>query len=799
MSEPTVRLRLPNVVAAVRETPWAILPSKLEEICAVVSAHAAGGALPARHDPYAARRDAMRQRTPGAVAVVPIYGSLVPRAGLMSDLSGATSAESIAQQVSAAAADPAISAIVLDVDSPGGSVFGIPETAQAIAEAAQAKRVVAVVNTMAASAAYWLASQATEIVASPSSMSGNIGVIMAHLDTSEADAKDGIRYQVASAGTYKHEGHYGAPLSDDAMAAMQSMVDDYYTQFVAAVATGRRVAPTAVRAGFGEGRVLTAQQALAAGVVDRIATLDAVLAECGATSPGVRTPMRAAAPDLALVASSPTSVTITADGVAERAIADAVRAAVARGLVLEQSPTSAAPVAVTEAHRSHDLPHTAPAARSLPVEHNTTAATGAAPADPMAAERTRVREIAALGRAHNIDATRVDAWIGAGTSVADVGLAILNDRQTAAAAAPVVAAATPRAHVSEPRETQRPFASFADYLTSVRAAAQAPHAIDARLLPLQGPGAFGTGQQASVGADGGFLIPTQYGSAIMERAYESGAILSRVTRIPLQGGRYVVPVLDETSRANGSRFGGIRGFWQGEADNAVLSKMKFGEMVLAPNKLTVYARVTEEQMQDAPATASYLEQGFAEEVVFMTEQAIWEGLGAGQPLGVTNSPALVTQAAEAGQAAATVVVNNITKMLSRLAPRSQARAAWFHNPDVFPAFPQLQIGNFPAFVPPGGISEAPNGTLLGKPTIAVEYASTLGTTGDLVLADLSQYLLGERSGPDLQRSMHVAFLAGEEVFRLTYRVDGQPAWKSPITPLKGTNTVSPFVALATRS
>ena len=168
------------------------------------------------------------------------------------------------------------------------------------------------------------------------------------------------------------------------------------------------------------------------------------------------------------------------------------------------------------------------------------------------------------------------------------------------------------------------------------------------------------------------------------------------------------------------------------------------------------------------------------------------------------SPALVTVAKEAGQPAATLQPENIIKMWSRCYNRSRLNSVWFINQDIEPQLFTLAIqvgtGGGTVYMPPGGLSSQPYGTLFGRPVIPIEQCATLGTTGDIVLADMSQYLLIDKGGVQSASSIHVRFVNDESVFRFVYRVDGQPIWHSPLTPYKGSsNTVSPFITLATRA
>ena len=213
-------------------------------------------------------------RSGGGVAVVPLKGTLMPSmGGLFALLFGGGGLQTFQTALSDAALDPDVQVIVMDVDSPGGMVDQIPETADQIRAVKAEKPIVAVANTQMASAAYWLASQADEVVVTPSGEVGSIGVYELHRDLSEAHAMDGVKPTLVSAGKYKVAGNPYEPLGDEARAQMQSDVDDYYRQFTAAVARGRGASADDVRNGYGEGRALHARQSVAAGLADRVGTL----------------------------------------------------------------------------------------------------------------------------------------------------------------------------------------------------------------------------------------------------------------------------------------------------------------------------------------------------------------------------------------------------------------------------------------------------------------------------------------------------------------------------------------------
>ena len=270
------RLQYGHILTAVRETPWALRPEKLATILDLLRFRSEGGRLTAEE--IQQRIGAARQQVPrpsaGSVQVIPIFGVISQRLSMMSEMSGGTSTERIAAAFSQAVNDPAVGSIVLQIDSPGGGVYGVAELSDQIRAARSSKPIVAVADAQAASAAYWIASAADEISVTPSGEVGSIGVWTAHEDWSQALAAEGIAVSLISAGKYKVEGNPYEPLGEDARAAIQSRVDDYYKLFTGAVAKGRGVSVSDVRAGFGEGRMVGAQEAVKLGMADRVETMD---------------------------------------------------------------------------------------------------------------------------------------------------------------------------------------------------------------------------------------------------------------------------------------------------------------------------------------------------------------------------------------------------------------------------------------------------------------------------------------------------------------------------------------------
>lgn len=272
------------IVRAVYETPWAILPAKLEQICELLQARTAGHVF--TREEIAARIGTKPTPAQGGerVAVLNVFGVVCQRMGMMEEISGGVSTEALGRAVDAAAADPNVKAIVLNVDSPGGSCFGVQEVAAKIYRARETKRIVAVVNCLAASAAYWIASACNEIVCSPSGLAGSVGVLMVHRSIVAWEDKEGLKTTITRTPDTKAEGAEGEALTESAAAYRQHMVDQYYAAFVADVAKYRGIKPEKVKSDYGKGRVLVAQDAEAARLVDRIATLETVLSELGVGS-----------------------------------------------------------------------------------------------------------------------------------------------------------------------------------------------------------------------------------------------------------------------------------------------------------------------------------------------------------------------------------------------------------------------------------------------------------------------------------------------------------------------------------
>lgn len=373
------------------------------------------------------------------------------------------------------------------------------------------------------------------------------------------------------------------------------------------------------------------------------------------------------------------------------------------------------------------------------------------------------------------------------------------------------AAASRNALVSELPETGRVFSSLGEQLQAIAAAyapaghpaASLPDMPRSRALELLGQmeAATPSGLSSGVPSDGGVLVQTDFATEIMTNAWNVAVLAPRafVVEIGANANGLIAPYVDESSRATGSRWGGVRVYRRAEAESVTASRPKFGRHETRLEDLMGLAYATEELLRDAAALGSIMNQAFTEEFAFRIDDEIVRGSGSGEILGWQNSQAAVTVAKEGSQLAATINNNNVTKMYARMMPQSIRRASWYANIDTFPQLANMTLGDQPIFLPPGGLRDVPFGMLLGRPLEYIEQAETLGTVGDISLVDMQKFLLIRKGGVEAATSMHVRFLFDEETFRFKTRINGQPMQKKAVTPYKGAGALSPFVQLATRA
>lgn len=311
---------------------------------------------------------------------------------------------------------------------------------------------------------------------------------------------------------------------------------------------------------------------------------------------------------------------------------------------------------------------------------------------------------------------------------------------------------------------------------------------------------------SEVPGDGGFLIPEELRSEILQVALETAVVRPRATIIPMSSLRVPIPMIDDTSHQS-SILGGVVGYWTEEAASLTESQASFGRVVLDAKKLTAYAEVPNELLMDAPAFEGFFSGTFPKAISWFEDVAFLVGTGVGEPQGFINSPVAVQQAIENGQTTQTIVWENIVKMYSRMLPTSLGRAVWICSIDTFPQLATMALsvgtGGGPVWIgnmagTGGGGADTPPVSILGRPVYFTEKTGPLGTTGDINLVDLSYYLIGDRMEMQVSASEHYKFANDKTAYRVVSRVDGKPWLQSPITPRNGGPTLSPVVQLASR-
>jgi HK97 family phage major capsid protein len=311
-----------------------------------------------------------------------------------------------------------------------------------------------------------------------------------------------------------------------------------------------------------------------------------------------------------------------------------------------------------------------------------------------------------------------------------------------------------------------------------------------------------------VGEDGGILVPPEWREGIMKVVEGEDSLLSMCDSSTTARNSVQHPK-DETTPWGTS---GIQVYWEGEGQAGTASGAKFKGDSLRLNKLFARIDVTDELLEDAPQLDNYLRVKAPEVMTSVINLAIVQGNGVGKPMGIMNSPALVSVAAETSQPADTIHHRNLVKMRGRMYAPHWPKAVWLMHQDVWAQMPLLSfrdVGAYPSTAsgtavpaymdPSSGISGAPFGTLFGRPIKVLQAMETIGDLGDIILTDMNAYrALTKAGGTRVDTSIHLKFDTDETVYRFIFRLAGAPWWSAPISPRDGTNTLSPFVTLASR-
>ena len=315
-----------------------------------------------------------------------------------------------------------------------------------------------------------------------------------------------------------------------------------------------------------------------------------------------------------------------------------------------------------------------------------------------------------------------------------------------------------------------------------------------------------TGMNEFISSEGGFALQPDFTDGLLDKMYNppgTGTVIADVTRQPVSGNGFRAMAVDETSRVS-SRRGGFLGYWIGEGLAPTVTKASFRRVGTDLEKIGILTALTNELMGDAPALGAWVMREAPTELRFQLEDKVFNGTGAGVPTGILNANALITVTKESGQASATIVTENITKMWARMPAYLMAGAKWYINQEILPQLVTLSIAvGVGGQVVPAAIYTMPSpqypfGQLFGRPVQPIEYCAALGTLGDIVLANMAEYFVIDNGGIQSASSMHVYFTTDELGLRFIYRVNGFPWWASTMTPYKGTNTLSPFITLAAR-
>jgi HK97 family phage major capsid protein len=308
-----------------------------------------------------------------------------------------------------------------------------------------------------------------------------------------------------------------------------------------------------------------------------------------------------------------------------------------------------------------------------------------------------------------------------------------------------------------------------------------------------------SGLNEGIPSEGGFLVPNEYTAQLLDQSLENEIVRPRATVYPMKGKTRQIPGVEISSHAS-SLFGGIVGYWADEGNTVTHTKPGFRMIELVAKKLMMLSTATNELLQDSAINFEQVLGGMLTKAIgWYLDDAFLSGHGAGRPLGVLNCPSTIEVAAESGQMSSTICYENCINMLARLHPGCYKNAIWIANLTTLPQLAMLYMAIGTAGVPIKVLQEESGKfTLIGKEVIFTEKNPTLGSKGDLILADLSQYAIGLREGLRIEKSNAPGFTTDESTWRTVARVDGQGTWDKPLTLKDGSTTVAPFVVLAAR-
>jgi HK97 family phage major capsid protein len=311
--------------------------------------------------------------------------------------------------------------------------------------------------------------------------------------------------------------------------------------------------------------------------------------------------------------------------------------------------------------------------------------------------------------------------------------------------------------------------------------------------------AAASGMSTGVPSEGGYLMRTQWTTEFLDRARQASVLLPLCRRVTIGADfdSLEYPYIDETSRADGSRWGGVQVFWAAEATTVSATKPKIGKGELRLEEIMGLAYVTNRLLRDSSAIENILTNAFESEFGFLIDVSIFKGTGAGQMLGIMQSPALVSVTRNVDP------LVTLLDMYEAMPSRLKSTATWFYHPHWLSQLVSLKLGDFPVWMPPGspitgGLTATPSAMILGRPAIELEQTTGTAAPGDICFFNMGEYVVIEKEneGINFDQSMHVAFLTNEMAFRWVYRINGQPIMKSSVLRYTGSTYTSPFVVVA---
>jgi HK97 family phage major capsid protein len=345
------------------------------------------------------------------------------------------------------------------------------------------------------------------------------------------------------------------------------------------------------------------------------------------------------------------------------------------------------------------------------------------------------------------------------------------------------------------------FKNFGEQLKAIREAGVNPSNTDPRLIQINNAA---TGASSGVGPDGGFAIQTDFARQMLESAYQESGILSACDTYEIgqnsNGAQWLD--IDETDIST-TVYGGVQAYWAAEAATVDSKKPKLIKQKLDLEKILGIGYATDELIEDTTFMSDLYSRAFTAAIMRTAESAIFSGDGIGKPLGILKSGSTISVAKVTDQTADTVIHKNIVDMWLRLHWSKRNSAVWYIHPDIEA---QLEMMIFtgsasnpvPIYMPPTGLSQNAYSTLKGRPVIPTDNCSAVGDVGDIILANMKDYIIIRKGNIKQDQSIHVRFVYGENCFRFSYRINGMPKKKAPLTIKNSTNTRGSFITLAAR-